>query len=199
MKAIIPCAGFGTRMGMKPNQSKELLIDPETGKPMIEWHLELCKTYFLEPFIITRAEKKDLVRYCNKNKISYLCIDPSGEWMSSVQKSKPFWSQNNILLLPDTKFGNTNVMSYIKSDLYLGSYHSLALHSVSDSDKWCVVDNYSLLEKPKEFGNKVKQAFGIIGFNRGTELFEKLEKNKRFKLENCSFQYLDWFRDLTRK
>ena len=42
--AIIPCAGFGTRMKMLPHQAKELLLD-EDGNVTIDWSLSICKRY----------------------------------------------------------------------------------------------------------------------------------------------------------
>ena len=56
MKALIPCAGFGTRMRMAPHQAKELIPD-ETGAPTIEWSLNICKENNIDPIIITRPEK----------------------------------------------------------------------------------------------------------------------------------------------
>ena len=48
MKALIPCAGFGTRMRMAPHQAKELIPD-ETGAPTIEWSLNICKENNIDP------------------------------------------------------------------------------------------------------------------------------------------------------
>src|SRR5258708_34994029 len=173
MRAILPCAGFGTRMGMDPSKSKELLIDPSTNKPLIEYHLDICKKYELEPLIITRLEKTDLIEYCENNNIKYKLIIPEGEWMNTVLKSASNWGKYNILLLPDTKFEPINIIQNIKNDLLNGSKFSLGLHKVSDPENWCVVKNYSLIEKQAVIAD---YAFGIIGFTEtsGLSLFYDL-------------------------
>lgn len=199
MKAIIPCAGFGTRMGMETTQSKELLLDPSTNDPLLKYHLNICKNYDLKPVIVTRKEKTDLIHYCAVEGLECLVIDAKREWPYTVFMSYPKWGDNNIMLLPDSKFEPHNIINNIKEDLYLGSDISLAVHPVSNPDKWCVVNNYKLVEKSKELTG-FHYAFGIIGFKRSTglSLFNGLDLKKEAELRNTSFQYLMEFKDITR-
>lgn len=202
--AIIPCAGRGTRMNMQSNQSKELLIDPITNKPLIEWHLDLCKQYDIEPVVVTRQEKRDLVDYCLDRNIKLQLVDIHGEWPYTVLASKNNWNAYNILLLPDSRFGSIKTFEHVLTDLSLSVKASIALSVQEDASKWCVVDKYySIHEKPETSltENKVF-AMGVIGFNQcyGEQLFQSLG-DRRYgphRLENVSFQYLDWYRDITR-
>lgn len=200
MRAIIPCAGFGTRMGMGVNKSKELLVDPSTGKPIIEYHLDLCVKYELEPLIILRQEKVDLIEYCDINKLDCIAVSHNREWPRTIFLSNERWYEGNILLLPDTKFEPTGILKHTKTDLEIGAELSLGVHQVMDPSKWCVVQNYTLNEKPN-IANIQSWAFGIIGFSRGAglKLFDDLDRSKKSVLSNrTSIQYLDMFKDITR-
>lgn len=199
MKAILPCAGYGLRMGMETNQSKELLIDPTTNKPMLDYHLDLCTLYNLKPLVITRAEKTDLIEYCKNKEVETLIIEAKREWPFTVLNSWTKWDPHNILLLPDTKFSPHSIISDMRNDLYLGAEVSLGLHSVQNPDKWCIVQNYTLFEKPQHFFG-FQHAFGLIAFTRnaGFRLFDGLNNDKITKLTNTSFQYLETFKDITR-
>jgi UTP-glucose-1-phosphate uridylyltransferase len=198
-KAIIPCAGFGTRMFMKPNESKEMLYIDGTGNPIIQYSLDLCYKYDLEPLIITRKEKTDLIEYCNKPWIQTLIIEPNGEWPNTILASKHLWNENNIMILPDTRFNPTSVIKDMEMSLKLGNRSVIALHEVSDSSKWCIVDDYKLIEKP-DFNTKA-MAMGLIGFKdvEGISLFDTIsQRNTRFLLEDAGFVYLNDFKDITR-
>jgi dTDP-glucose pyrophosphorylase len=199
MRAIIPCAGFGTRMGMKPNESKELLIDPVTKRPMIEWCLDLCEEHSLEPIIILRKEKQDLIDYCLDKNIDFMEIIPEGEWMNSVLKSEGNWRDVNLLILPDTRFHDTNIIGKMHSDLINGANASIALHKVFDPEKWCCLETYTLYEKDKSLEG-THWAFGLIAFTQsyGQRLFKDLSKPTYHHLQNASFQYLESFEDITR-
>lgn len=199
MKAIIPCAGFGTRMNMSPNQSKEMLEDPKTGEPLINFALNLCVKHEIEPLIITRAEKTDLIAHCRNWSIQVQIIIPEGEWMDTVLMSQPNWHKHNVLILPDTRFLPTDILADIKCDLSLGAASSIALHSVGDADKWCILRQYNLIEKPKHYPGK-QWAFGLIGFTdySGHGIFKQLRDEKVAMLDRSSFHYLDDFKDLTR-
>ena len=118
MKAIIPCAGYGTRMNLEPTESKEMLIDPITNEPIIKYHLDLCDTYGLDPVIITRPEKTDLIDYCTSAGAEIvLFANPPDEWPDSILASYYAWDATNILLLPDTRFEPTNIIQKIIDDL----------------------------------------------------------------------------------
>lgn len=199
MKAIIPSAGFGRRMKIKKNQSKEMLPDVIFGYDhIIDYSLEICRRYNLEPIVISRKEKKDLNNYLKKKKVKTVIIKPEGEWNNSVLKSSEFWSEDNILILPDTRWNNWEVIEDMKKGLQLGNNAVFAIHNVNDPENWGVIKNYYLREKPKDLSEK-QNAWGVIGFkqNYGYHLFESMN-NKNVWLNNCGFAYLNGFQDITR-
>lgn len=198
VRAIIPCAGLGTRMNMKPNESKEMLHDPVINGPVIQYSLDLCKKYDLDPLIVTRKEKTDLIKYCKKNKIQVLIIEPKGEWYNTVFQSKSQWNYHNILLLPDTRFNPEHIINEIKLALQLEAKSVIGLHLVDDSTKWCILDDYALIEKPMKKSKAM--AMGIIGFNdnEGMRIFGSMTKNRKIHLSQSSFSYLTDFIDITR-
>lgn len=200
MRMILPAAGFGTRAKMKKNQSKELLINPSTKKPLIQYHLDIAQQYMLDPLVITRKEKKDLISFCKKNKIDYQVITPEGEWSNTVLMSQNYWHEYNILALPDTVYEPHFAVWNIKKGLELGSQSVIAFHHVDDVSKWGSISNYKLYEKRDlEDGG---YAWGLIGFKKdyGRKLFEAMaKKGEPFTLKDTSFTYLEWFEDLTRK
>lgn len=199
MKAIIPAAGFGTRMGMKPNESKELLLDSETNQPIIQYSLDLCSKYGLEPVVVTRAEKRDLIDYCDRQHVFTQIVVPDGEWMNTVLMSSKFWDRDNILILPDTRFNPTDIILDMKNDIALGARSSIALHKVNDAENWCIVRSYTLIEKPKHYPGE-QYAFGLIAFTKaeGNAIFTELKDSKVAMPYNSSFRYLDNFKDITR-
>jgi dTDP-glucose pyrophosphorylase len=199
MRAIIPCAGKGTRVNMLLHQAKEYLPDPESpqGYPIIDYSLELCEKYDLDPLIISRKEKTGLNEYLSEYET--LIIEPEGEWPETILKSEHLWDKHNILILPDTRFEPTDVIQHMKNDLENGALFSIALHSVTDSSKWCVVKDYELIEKP--IFNEKSWAMGLIGWDKtgGGQLFKTLAtRGAPCHLIDTSFQYLDSFKDITR-
>ncbi len=197
-KCIIPCAGYGTRMNMSSNESKEMLLD-STGKPLIQYSLDICKKYGLDPLIITRAEKETLVSHCLDQGADVLTIKPQGEWMDTILASSAMWENDNIVLLPDTRFSPEKIVGDVKNSLDLGALSVLALHKVDDVSKWGSVEHYRVVEKT----NVVDKgwAWGIMGFKKaeGMRLLEGMRK-KGFPmfLNNASFLFLDSFKDVTR-
>jgi dTDP-glucose pyrophosphorylase len=198
MRAIIPCAGFGTRMGMHPHESKELLPD-ENGEPLIKWTLDLCKEFGLAPFVILREEKKDLMEYCGENKVSYQVVIPEGEWTTTVLKSAPYWDTHNFLLLPDTRFMDCWAIKRMIEHLKLGCAMTLGTHTVADPSKWGVIENYYVREK--NGGATSKTAWGVIGFQGDSSsktFFQDLATRGSARLHDASFTPLGLFADLTR-
>ncbi len=197
IKAIIPSAGYGTRMSMKPNESKEMLID-STGKPVIQYSLDLCSKYGLEPIIITRKEKTDLINYVQGNATLHI-IEPFGEWPDTVLSSSKLWGKRNILILPDTRFSPDSVLQDISDQLALGCKSVTAYHNVTDPTKWCVIDNYKLTEKP--LASNSSAALGLIGFEaiEGHHIFNGLKRRSEpVDLIDAGFVRLDSFIDITR-
>lgn len=197
--AIIPCAGFGTRMGMRPDQAKELLLD-DNGIPMIQWCIDLCDRHDLSPNFVVRPEKKDLVQYIvDRKRLSITwSYPPHGEWPMSVLSG--IWHKHNILILPDTRFDNADeAIEKVKQHLFLGASTVLGVHQVPDPQKWGIVEDYRVFEKPA--APKSNTAWGIIGFERSRYMsgfFWDLETRKWTFLQNTSFVDLINFRDITR-
>lgn len=197
IKAIIPCCGYGKRMGMRPNESKEMLLDSFFNY-IIDHSFKLCEEFDLESLVITRKDKKDLIKYLKRLKIKYMLYEPKAndEWNHSVMASKKKWTENNILILPDTRFSSITVIEDIKKGLELNNNAVIALHEVNDPKKWGIIKDYKILEKPK--GLKGPQmAWGLIGFKKhyGEKLFTNINGQK---LKNISFTYLENFVDITR-
>lgn len=196
MKCIIPAAGFGTRVEMKPNQSKEMLPDKDNyGKPLIQWSLDLCKLFKMEPIVITREDKKDLRQYLFDYQIKFIDIKVEGEWNDSILKSKSYWSDNNLLLLPDTRFDRIKCIEDIENGLKLGNNAMMALHKVNDPEKWGIISNYTLYEKPHGIVGP-QYAWGLIGFKN--HYGEMLFSNSFCDLNDVGFTFLNKFEDLTR-
>jgi len=200
MKCIIPAAGFGTRMSMAMNKSKEMLPDPGyKHQPIIQYALDLCKAFKMEPLVITRKEKQDLRQYLFNQGVEFIDIEVKGEWNETVLASKDHWVENNMLILPDTRFSSFKCIQDIQRGLELGNNAVIALHEVTDPDKWGIITpRYVLLEKPDYLSNDTKySAWGLIGFKKsyGQELFSNV---KCLDLKNVGFTYLDKFEDITR-
>lgn len=199
IKAIIPCAGFGKRMNMLPDESKELIINPNNNRPLIDYAFSLCNLYDLEPLVITREEKKDLIEYCANLNIETQIIEPVGEWPDTILESMHNWNKDNILILPDTVLSPVSVIEDIKTGLKLGNNAVIALHDVKDVSKWGSVKDYNIIEKSSNTNEG--KAWGLIGFKDyyGYELFSAMStRNKNFKLDNTGFVYLNEFKDITR-
>lgn len=197
--AIIPCAGFGTRMGMKKHESKEMLPDNIFGfDHIIDYSLMICKRFDLEPLVISRKEKKDLNNYLKKKKIKVHLITPQGEWPETVLSSQKFWRDQNILLLPDTRFYPESCIEDILKGLQIGNNAVFALHKVMDPENWGIIKDYSIIEKSDQLIGP-ENAWGIIGFKSpyGSLLFGLMKYH--MPLENVGFVYLNSFQDITRK
>lgn len=196
-RLILPCAGYGTRMQMSLDKSKELL--EYKGKPLIEFSLSLAATFDLTPLVITRAEKQDLIQYCKEREIETKIIEVSGEWPDTILKSQDKWTNDNILMLPDTVFDpEEETIASLIMGLRLGNNAVFALHKVEDPSKWGVIDDYVLHEKPTHLTKGY--AWGVIGFkgSYGKTIFSHCSKKYPLILHNTGFTYMNNFKDLTR-
>jgi dTDP-glucose pyrophosphorylase len=203
MKALIPCAGFGTRMRMAPHQAKELLPD-ETGAPTIEWSLNICKENNIEPIIITRPEKEEFNKYLDNNNITYV-FDDGNSVGESLLKTQPHWDATNIVILPDTRFDYPkNYFLDTNKCMKAGNDYVFGLFEVSDHQNWGIICRNVFFEKPKHKFTQYDHAYawGTIAFTRSTG--EKLLKSynltsKPFELTNAGYLFIDNFRDISRK
>lgn len=196
-RAILPCAGLGSRMNMAPDKSKEMLIDTKINAPIIDWSLDLCTAHNLDPLIITRKEKTDLIEYAATKNIETLIITPQGEWPTTILQAKHMWHNNNILILPDGRFEPQSIVADIDTSLQMGSGISLGVHYVQDKTKWCTLENHCLIEKPQE--NGAAYAFGVLGWKKENEhIFDYLERRAPCRLVDYNYLFLDYFVDITR-
>lgn len=204
MRAIIPCAGFGTRMNMRPDQSKEMLPDPANASKerIIDYSLKLCRFFHLDPLVIVRKEKQDLIKYMKELGIEMLTIEPCGEWYDTVMESQFHWHEDNLLILPDTRFiPYRRPVLEIKTGLELGSNAVFALHKTEEPGKWGIINDYRIFDKPKHLAGE-QWAWGLVGFKStyGEKIFntlDNLDKDK-VRLSNVGFTYLESFEDITR-
>ena len=203
MKALIPCAGFGTRMRMAPHQAKELLPD-ETGAPTIEWSLNICKENNIEPIIITRPEKEEFNKYLDKHNITYV-FDEGNSVGESLLKTQPHWDATNIVLLPDTRFDYPKNF-FIDTDkcMKAGNNYVFGLFEVSDYPNWGIICNNVFFEKPKNQFTEYDYAYawGTIAFkkSKGEALLNSYNLvSKPFELTNAGYLFIDNFRDISRK
>ena len=187
-KAIIPCAGFGTRMKMLPHQAKELLPD-ENGDPIIYWSLNICKKHNIEPIVVTRPEKKEFNEFLDQKNITYV-FDEGKAVGQSILKTKEYWSDYNIILLPDTRFDyDYKLFINIFRALKTGNDSVFALFDVIDYSNWGIICNNTFYEKPKRtFTYKDNAlAWGVIGFRKeyGETLFNSYNlTSEPLKLSN---------------
>lgn len=203
MKALIPCAGFGTRMRMAPHQAKELLPD-ETGAPTIEWSLNICKKYNIEPIIITRPEKEEFNQYLDKNNIKYV-FDDGNSVGESLLKTKEYWDSTNIVILPDTRFDYPeNFFIDVDKCMKAGNDYVFGLFEVSDHQNWGIICGNVFFEKPKHKFTEYDYAYawGTIAFKKSTgeALLNSYNlTSKPFELTNAGYLFIDNFRDISRK
>jgi hypothetical protein len=211
LNVIIPAAGYGTRMGSP--EAKELLINPYTGKPFIEFSFSQARMLDAPIVLIIREEKKALknwaIDYCRQNFLSLeiLEISPTSEWPETVLRSESLWGDKNILLLPDTDWKPAPLLKDISEKIRIPSME--VVYGVFKTRKlnWGFVNTnngLSLCEKPIHFLQDY-EAWGIIAFTKdaGNALFKAhLEStfDHRIKTLNLKAQKIDIleFNDRTR-
>ncbi len=203
VKAIIPCCGFGTRMNMAPNQSKELLINPKTNKPLIQFWLDICSDNNLSPFLLIRPEKTDLISFCLANQIEHQVMMPGKEWADTIYLSNSMWADKNIVFLPDTEITPKSAVSEMVTNLH----HSplvMGVFPVNESNKWCVLattkTGESFLAEKQKLKNVSFVGVGVWAFEKecGIRMFKDLsESNYHMNVKTLTVN-LDSFVDLTR-
>lgn len=202
---IIPCAGYGTRMNMPINKSKEMLEDLVTGKYLIDYSLDLCYKYNIDPVVISRLEKEDLNAYLRSKEIAHIVLKtPGKEWAETVLKSQGLWGDKNILLLPDVRFKEESIIPEMIKGLDIYTPLAIATHKidVNDSEKWGTVDYNCIHEKQP---SALDKAWGILGWRNfiGEKLFKSLTPQGTYMWNynfegNPLFYNLDKFVDITR-
>lgn len=208
---IVPCAGFGTRVGSPP--AKELLINPQTHSPLIEHCLQVAEQNEWRSVLITRPEKKVLMDYVaireakKSFQSQWVLVQKTAEWPESILKSADYWEEKNILILPDTTWSPAGIEKKLISaldhcDVAFGVFTS------AEQGTWGTVsinDNVlHLCEKPT-ITRPHFQAWGLIAFrkNIGKILFsEILESTMDHQVKSLQLKaqtiLMDSFSDLTR-
>lgn len=198
-QVIIPAAGFGKRMNMAPNQSKEMLL--VNGKPMIDWAIQHCIDAGLEVVVNTRSEKEDLVRhllsYAKLGQIKLL-LDPGDEWADTCLRAANVEYYHSLVLLPDTRFDNIKyVLDLFKHSE--GWTKFIGTHTVKDPENWGIIDGNRIVEKPDYACVDTEvYAWGVLGVHKYD--FGTIVATKELPLihDNILDIPLINFRDLTR-
>ena len=203
IKAILPAAGYGKRMGMEINQSKEMLKEVNGENFLIDYSLNLCYKYNIEPVVISRIEKEDLNSYLRSKQVEHIVLKkPGSEWAETVLKSRGLWGEKNILILPDTRWDDDKnkaferiktCISYSDQQLVAG-YHII---NPEDSVKWGTLNGDFILEKCQ---TQASMAWGVLAFSKeiGESLFRELTPGNFTKLPVRYNIKLNNFRDITR-
>ncbi|MEW6055464.1 MAG: NTP transferase domain-containing protein [Bdellovibrionota bacterium] len=216
---LVPAAGFGKRVGSP--RAKELLAD-ERGLPMIDWCIEHARDRKWKSVVVTRAQKTELIEYLAFKRsplhpVLETCeIKESLEWPDSLLQSQLHWSENNLVVLPDTRFKPAHVLDQLSAALRQGAHAAFALFDVNEETHgpfcaWGIVDpsRFVLCEKPREIPSGMEKknckAWGAFGFKKhyGKELLElMLESTLSHRWQKLSretkFAQLESFVDLTR-
>lgn len=207
---IIPAAGFGRRVQpLRDDQAKELFNHPNKNLPLIQVAIERCNKIGFKPHIITRKNKSELIGWLQKSypDISLQLIDSSKEWADTVLQSESYWSEKNLILLPDTDFEPENVLTEMNKNLDFSEFVFGTFSSINLST-WGVVQQVEakteIIEKPTHWRKSAKP-WGIIGFKKlnGNALFSAVLKSHVTKdwqslFGHSSFIELASFQDFTR-
>lgn len=102
---ILPCAGAGSRMGL--DSPKELF--EIHGKKLIDFSLHHIRAYpgSLRVIVVVRPDKLNVAQYVG-SQLPYIPVQPVlfddryHEWPGSVYSAHPFFSERNLVLLPDS-------------------------------------------------------------------------------------------------
>lgn len=214
---LIPAAGYGVRVG-RP-ESKEMLKRPGShvlgfsgasfsGSPLIEEPIRRAWDAGAAVLVITREEKKSLIRYLEDLKaespgreLQVQLVPPTKDWPDTLLASAPYWRKWNCVVLPDTEYEPRDMLSHISnlalsnfnlSDFNLSDFNLIvAQHQVQNLSTWGVIqlanDSVRLCEKPQSTAGLSHSdfAWGLYAFKK--ELGEKL-----LRLQSESSQDHQW-------
>ena len=190
-----------------------MLLDPENGKPLIDWSLKLALEMELRPVVISRFEKTLLNSYLSqKEGVELLLIENSREWPDTILKSSSHWGDVNLMLLPDTRFARRELIRDLVLSCETGVDLSFGIFKTSENlGAWGVLEwnatKLRICEKPRAYlANEMSAPWGLIAFRKevGVKLFSDLLKS------NQTHDWFDWsgshsrfallyFKDITRK
>lgn len=208
MKVIIPCAGYGTRVGSP--LAKELMPSKIDGNPLIYFILQEAIKRKWDIHVITRKEKTTLIDYLSNFPKTYVqIVEPTKEWPESILESKKYWNDKNLLVLPDTYFTPLGILDDMESQIccYEAVY---GIIEKNNYETWGVVDaaskNLKLIEKPNATLIKNShRAWGMIAFQNdvGEEIFRAhlestFDHQEKILPVKSKYLHLEVFEDLTR-
>lgn len=207
-KVLLPAAGYGTRVKAKSASGKELLIDPVTNKPLIDWATRKAWNADMECLVISRSDKTDLNEYigtgCYHAKLLTLEPEKLNEWPDTILAAKDEWADLNIMVLPDTRFFSPEVVLRQMEQSLMMLEASFAVFTVEDSEqsKFAMFDGKHIAEKPTE-AVPGALAIGLIAFRKevGEQLFTALSNKNNWHELKCWTGIsvnLPWFKDITR-
>jgi dTDP-glucose pyrophosphorylase len=232
---LIPSAGFGTRVG-NPN-AKEMFLRPESsqmpGQPMISYALSLAISSSAKAHVILRAEKIGLLKYLRdleqkeksfKTQVSTQLVSKTREWPETLLLAQPYWSEFNVVCLPDTDFMPKKIVDEMFEKLESGSDVVFATFTANDYKSWGVISvdegtpasqvdsstkferNYRYIhcEKPEKW-DQTTRAWGLFGFRKkaGTKILSQMLESTfdhiwRPVQGEISLIPMTYFEDLTR-
>ncbi|MCC6277019.1 MAG: 2-C-methyl-D-erythritol 4-phosphate cytidylyltransferase [Oligoflexia bacterium] len=219
---VIPASGFGTR---NPKAPVKELMDYH-GRPLIEYsfsHLIDFSKLINKIVIVTRPAKLaqlnawvDHWLSVHQLKIPIVFQNhepkPSEEWPRTCLQAKPFWSEKNLCLLPDTHLmlqGNRSLIPAVISGLT--SFKSLWILNKMDRAKISTFGNVrtegsraiELVEKPRQpISSLVWGSFGFlesVGQSLLTDMERSTHDHEVINLpEPSGFLLCEKFEDLSR-
>lgn len=209
LKVLLPAAGFGTRVNADYVNGKELLTDPNTGLPLIQWSIEMARIAKADPLVISRRTKVGLNAEMERQGIPCLKVEESAlkEWPDTIILSEQHWERKNLMLLPDTRF--PDAQDYIRLVERFLKHSDVVFLTIplaeQDASKFAIYDYMTdwICEKPSEGVESRAQIICAIGFNNavGRKLFEGLSKRGEwFSIPKATISHIQipWFKDITR-
>ena len=140
---ILPCAGEGSRLGLK--RPKEL-YEVEPGKPMIGYSLDLIRSVAelmhapVRVVVVMRQGKESVVesvetalKPAGVEVVSVQFDEKLSEWPGSIHSAREFFSDKNVVLLPDS-YIETGGRLLIAEMLEALQHHSLVMGAKQSTD-----------------------------------------------------------------
>lgn len=214
--AIIPAAGKGTRVG-SPVDGKELMMDPMTGRPLIDFAILAAEDAGCDKIVVAiQKGTKPLLQAHLANTFPAVVVhltEPANEWPDTVLQTKDHWDDfNNIVILPDTRY-NTNELKHL-CEKHAEGVDTLTFAclpgKIMEPEKFGIIalHEFSLaplftVEKPTSISEANITAWGLIAFNKhsGYKLFTAYSTRGQIHPLSASVTqllYLSWFKDVTR-
>lgn len=164
LRVFINC----TKLRIPPDVSWEMKSDPETGKPLVQYSLDMCKSLGLEPIVISRVNKDDLNEYLDSLRVRYEFSPRNASLTESISGIQRFHDDKNIIIDPTVRFTSEDKLLEIASLIEFTNRTPVGIGKVTDPTNWVVIQNDKISPHPKT--DKPMWAVGIIGFKRKPDL-----------------------------